>query len=306
LFLIALILILAGGIIWAVILNIENTKQTERPVEQPTPIKTDLILTRENYPKIDCATAMYPLALETTKAALKINNDEDAKKLVICSKTPEAYKNLINGNVDIILLFGPSEDEVQMARDKGFELEKKAIGRDAFVFVNNKANPVRTLTQEQIKQIYEGKITNWKQVGGGNSSIIAYQRPKNSGSQTLMEKFMGNRILAAPPMNQVPELMGQLIDVVADYNNAQNSIGYSVFYYASEMYKNSNISFLAVDGISPNRETIKNKTYPITEDVYAVIRSTEKRNSPARQLIQFLLTDEGQKAVEKGGYVSIK
>lgn len=263
------------------------------------------VFTKQNYPKIDSATAMYPLATEITKAVLNISNDE-AKKLVLCSKTPEAYKNLINGKVDIIFLFGPSNEEVTSAQEKGFELEKTSIGKDAFVFINNKDNPIKTLKRGQLRDIYQGKITNWKEVGGTDNEIIAYQRPKNSGSQTLMEEFMKGAILITPPTERVEQEMAGLVDVIADYKASQKSLGYSVFYYANEMYANPNINFLKVDGILPSRESIKSGKYPLTKDVYAVIKSTEPKDSPVRKLIDFVLTDKGQVAVEKGGYVRIK
>lgn len=64
------------------------------------------------------------------------------------------------------------------------------IGRDGFVFVENKENKVDNLTIEQIQNIYTGKIRNWSEVGGEDAEIIAYQREKNSGSQNLMEKMV--------------------------------------------------------------------------------------------------------------------
>jgi len=261
--------------------------------------------TKENYPKVDCATAMYPLATEITKSLLNVDETE-AKNIARCSKTNQAYKNLIEGEVDIVFLFGPSKEVLELAESNGVELEQVTIGRDAFVFINNKANPVDTLSQRQIKDIYSGKSTNWKQVGGNDSEILAYQRPITSGSQTLMRKFMADTPIKQAIENEIEQEMGGLITAVADYENSKSSIGYSVFYYANEMIANPDVKFIKVDGVEPTRETITANQYPITEDVYAVIRKDEPQDSPARKMIEYLLTAEGQDTVEKGGYVKIK
>ena len=248
---------------------------------------------------------MYPLATEITKALLNVD-DAEAKNIARCSKTNKAYKNLIDGEVDIIFLSAPSQEVLDLAEEKGVEFEYTPIGRDAFVFINNKLNPVDTLSQTQIKDIYSGKTTNWKQVGGNDSEILAYQRPITSGSQTLMRKFMGDTPIKQAIEREVEAEMGGLIEAVADYNNSKSSIGYSVFYYANEMIANPDVKFIKVDGVEPTKETITSNQYPITKDVLAVIRKDEPQDSPARKMIEYLLTAEGQDTVEKGGYVKIK
>ena len=260
--------------------------------------------TKENYPRVDCATAMKPLAAEITKSLLDVD-DKEADNIIRCSKTNQAYKNLIEGKVDIVFLFGPSKEVLELAKSEGVELEQTTIGRDAFVFINNKENKVDTLSSNQLKDIYSGKITNWSKVGGANNEIAAYQRPITSGSQTLMRKFMGDTTIMEPINNEVAT-MEDLITAVAAYENSANSIGYSVFYYANEMIANPNVKFIKVDGVEPSRESISSNKYPITEDVFVVIRKDEPQDSPARKMIEYLLTVEGQDTVEKGGYVKIK
>lgn len=267
--------------------------------------KFDYQFTKENYPRVDCATAMYPLATEITKDLLDVD-DAEAKNIARCSKTNKAYKNLIDKEVDIIFLSAPSQEVLDLAQEKGVEFEYIPIGRDAFVFINNKNNKVDTLSQTQLRDIYSGKFTNWSQVGGANNEIAAYQRPITSGSQTLMRKFMGDVKLKEPVENEVQPEMGDLITAVANYDNSENSIGYSVYYYANEMIANPDVKFIKVDGVEPTKETITSNQYPITKDVLAVIRKDEPQDSPARKMIEYLLTAEGQDTVEKGGYVKIK
>ena len=100
------------------------------------------------------------------------------------------YKKLEDGEVDIIFCAEPSKKQLEYAKSKNIELELIPIGREAFVFIVNSNNPINNLTIDQIKNIYTGIITNWKQVGGENKPVIALQRAEGSGSQTAMLSFM--------------------------------------------------------------------------------------------------------------------
>ena len=183
------------------------------------------------------------------------------------------------------------------------------IGRDGFVFVVNKENPVNSLTIEQIQNIYTGKITNWSEVGGEDTDIVAYQREPNSGSQNLMEKMVMKdlKMMTAPKDLEIDEMAG-LIDSIAskEYSNSKQALGYSIYLYAKEQYVRDNIKFLSINDVYPTDETIANGTYPLSKVVYAIYRKDEPEDSNVRKLVNWLLTDEGQNVVEAGGYTKIK
>ena len=92
-----------------------------------------------------------------------------------------------------------------------------------------------SLTVQQVKDIYSGAITNWKDVGGEDEPIIAYQRNSGSGSQSMMERFMGDVPLADAPSNWVASGMGGLVSAVAAYDNRHGAIGYSFRYYVTDL-----------------------------------------------------------------------
>ena len=97
------------------------------------------------------------------------------------SKTHQSYINLINQSSDIILVASlPSEEELNMAEEKGVKLVATPIAKDAFIFLNHEENPITNLSSDQIKDIYSGRITNWKDVGGDDLAISAYTRNANS------------------------------------------------------------------------------------------------------------------------------
>ena len=93
---------------------------------------------------------------------------------------------MIDGYVDIILTHRTiSPVEIVHADNVGVQLIETPIALDAFVFVVNKNNPVKSLTVNQIQKIYTKEITNWSEVGGNNVEILAYTRPRNSGSEEV-------------------------------------------------------------------------------------------------------------------------
>ena len=226
---------------------------------------------------------------------------------VTSSKTDGAYKNLISGNADLILVVDPSEDEIKLAQDAGVELTSYKVANEGFVFFTNTQNKVDNLTLEQIQKIYTGEIKNWSEVGGDNQEIIAYQRPENSGSQTgMLDLVMKGLKLMTAPMENIAASMSDIIDLVSNYQSNPGAIGYSYYYYASSMYGNDELKLLSVNGVKPSNETIKNETYPIKTAYYIVIRKSDENNENIKKLVDAMLSERGQKLVEEAGYVAIK
>ena len=262
---------------------------------------TEAIFTLENYPRIDGSTATLPLA-EAFKADFTGTNLEEVE--VNHSKTHNAYVNLINGDTDLILVTYPSEDEQKLAKESGVELEIVPIVKEAFVFLVNKDNPVEDLTLEQIQEIYTGEIKNWKEVGGENSKIIAYQRPENSGSQSgMLSLVMQGKEMMEPITENVISGMTEIIDVISDYDNSKEAIGYSYYYYATTMYTSDTIKLLGVNGVKPTYDNIKNGLYNIQTAYYAVIRKDEPQDSDVRKLVNAMISERGQNVAKEAGYV---
>ena len=186
------------------------------------------------------------------------------------------------------------------------KLEQKAIGRDALVFIVNEENPVQSLTQQQLRDIYAGRITSWKDVGGADSPIVAFQRGVDSGSQTLFKKLLidkGDGQLMAAPTELAPADMGGLVDSIAEYNNSANAIGFSVYYYIDQMYSKPGLRLLAVDGVTPGNDTIADESYPLCNEFYAVVHADAAPDSPQRKVSDWLDTDAGGTQVHREGGV---
>ncbi|WP_391204751.1 PstS family phosphate ABC transporter substrate-binding protein [Psychrobacillus sp. L4] len=257
----------------------------------------------DNLPKMDGATALYPLYASFVQATYPKKDYSPYDSDVMVNTTPDAYSNLFNGKVDMIFVASPSEAQKKTAEQKGLELKMTPIGREAFVFFVNQKNPIDGLTIEQIQAIYAGKVTNWKDVGGKNNTIRAFQRPADSGSQTALEHLMGTIPIKEAPSEDIATGMGGIINEVSKYKNYKNAIGYTFRFYSTEMVKNNQIKLLEIDDVAPTQETILSGAYPITSEFYIVTAGTENPN--VEKLIEWILSPQGQGLVEKTGYVPI-
>ena len=278
-----------------------TTKQQSHQIDVPK--KVSLQLSLDEYPRMDGSTANLPMMAEIMSRVCDITLEE-AEELTSCTKTSNAWSNIANGNADILLVYEAAEDTKAYLDIVGTELEITPLGRDALVFINNEQNSVNNLTQQQLIDIYTGNVTNWNEVGGEDLEIIPYQRVATSGSQSLFMKLLMKDIVPMDaPMELRPAEMGMLIDELARYNNEGNALGYSVFYYASYMYQQPGLKMIAVDGVQPSDETIADGSYPLLNEYYLVIRADEPEDSPARQLRNWILTDEGRAAIIEAGYI---
>ena len=282
----------------------DNPQQTGNQGNEAA--KASLQLSLEEYPRMDGSTANLPMMAEIMSQVCDITLEE-AEELTSCTKTSNAWSNIANGNVDILLVYEAAEDTKAYLETVGTELEITPVGRDALVFINNEQNPVKNLTQQQLIDIYTGAITNWSEVGGKELDIIPYQRVATSGSQSLFMKLLMQDVEPMDaPMELRPAEMGMLIDELARYNNEGNALGYSVFYYASYMYQQPGLQMIAVDGVEPSDETIADGSYPLLNEYYLVIRADAAEDSPERLLRDWILSDEGRAAIIKAGYIPLQ
>jgi phosphate transport system substrate-binding protein len=309
----------------------------------------------DNLPRMDGATALYPVyaafaqalypegqysphieytipaespegsiaSADTIPSALSYPTASDLGAFevvspVLCSRTSEAFQRLLNGDADIIFLMDISAAQRERAGELGIELEFTPIGREAFVFLVNSRNRISELSQDEIRGIYSGEITNWKQCGDGKISgrIDPYQRPEGSGSQTALESIMGNTPIMTPETEKVQGMMGGLYQSVASYRNYRNALGYSFRYYVLTMLGDdelNQVKLLAIDGIQPTQETIADGSYPFADSFYAITVSNREyvseeelaRAHNTGLLIEWILTKQGQEIIEKTGYVPV-
>lgn len=142
------------------------------------------IIEKQNeMPILDGAEAAYPVYAAFANASyMEIGNKNNlptGEEIVSFTNTIYAFERLVSGEVDIFFGAQPSASQQSLAMSKGKELVLTPIGKEAFVFFVNEKNPVENLSSKDIKGIYSGKITGWKEVGGETNEILAFQRPAN-------------------------------------------------------------------------------------------------------------------------------
>ena len=287
----------------------------------------------ENFPRLDGATALYPIYSAFTQAVYDYENFSQDD--VLCTNTRSAYEKIITGETDIIFVATASEQQLAAAESVGADLHFTPIGREAFVFLVGKDNPVDSITQQQIRNIYSGKTAYWNTLGwheGGR--IIAFQRPEGSGSQTGLQFFMADKSVSTSPIDsiirdiaqflglsktnnvgipiQVPQplpdsdLIGTnslMNQVSVEWDGVQPALGYSYRYFATTMYSNPDAKLLAINGTPPTFENIRNGSYPFAADFYAVTNGKPQGNT--KLLIDWILSPQGQTLIERTGYAPL-
>lgn len=280
--------------------------EVSTPTPAPTPAPSQFRFTRENFPRLDGSTATVPLG-QAVAAVLLGESREEVSGLISFNKTSRAYYNLVDGEADLLIVAEGGEDSYRYRDDHGQTWRMEPIAAETLVFFVNEDNPVDGLTLEQVRKIYSGEITNWKEVGGSDAPIQAYQRPKGGGSQAIMDKEVMGDLPMMEPANAdyvVGDMLG-IIEAVRGWDDRPDAMGYTVYYYADDMGMADGLKLLSIDGVTPNDDTIRSGEYPIRTYYYAVMNADTPADSPTAILFDWLLSQEGQNLVAHEGYVSI-
>ena len=277
-------------------------------------------LTIQNYPKVDGSTSAAPLNMIIACRLLGLEykwvqnpyfhdwsvqpQRSELSDIIKSSQTHHSIINLIDNNTDLVLSARiMSQDEENYAAAAGVSLVQTPIALDAFIFIINPRNfEVSSLTIQQIQQIYTGRITNWRTLGGNDAVINPYIRNANSGSQELMESLVMKDIpiIELPESQDILFTMSGAVDAVS---NDEDGICYTLYYYKYQILRGSYTKTIAINGIHPDIDTISNNTYPLVSPVYALIRTDLDKSSMAYKVYEWLQTEEGKQVISESGYV---
>ena len=219
------------------------------------------------------------------------------------SQTHGAFMNLIDGNADIILTHRTiSPDEKVHADSVEVTLIETPIALDAFIFVVNKNNPVKSLTVNQVQKIYTGEITNWSQVGGNNASIIVFTRPRNSGSEEVLRELVMDGL---EPADFPESAIGGMSQVFGEILNNVDGICYTFNNYKDLQARvpDSEVPKIAINEIFPDKNTVKNRSYPFISKVHVAIRSDLDHNTMAYKLYEWLQSESAKSTITECGFI---
>lgn len=195
-------------------------------------------------------------------------------------------KAVADGTADM----GMSSRELS-EEEKGLGLTETVIAHDAIAVVVNTTNEVTNLTKEQIKDIYEGKITNWSQVGGKDENISVVTREAGSGTRGAFEELLGllttDKASTIIDRALVSEGTGSIMATVA---SKENAIG-----YISLGYRNETVKLVEVDGVMPSAETVLANEYMISRPL--LLLTSNNTSDEAKALLDYIVGAEGQSVI---------
>lgn len=270
--------------------------------------KEEVVLTKNELPRLDASVLTQPLMTSIVK---DFTCSEDISNSILnYTDTDNAMKKLLNGEVDAVITTYPSDEVLSLAEAREIDLDIIPIAKEGFAFFTNRLNPVDSIKISDVQKIYIGEINNWNQVGGNNIDILAFQRPDNSISQTEMKRtVMKDLKMSSAPKSVFTDLVyGEVNDLIANYNNPENGIGYSYYTEAKLLYdfedtSDSSIKFLKINEIELTEETIKDGSYPFITNFYFI----KDKNNESEHLQIFsdaLLSDRGKNAIKEAGYIN--
>ncbi|MBR4188465.1 MAG: substrate-binding domain-containing protein [Kiritimatiellae bacterium] len=266
---------------------------------------------RDGGPALRAAHALYPVAAAAVQALGSPEGYTGSNEWRRLSHggSDDLFERLYRDDpwgglrCDAVFGLAPSPEQEGKAAERGVAFVRTAVARDAFVFFVNAANPATNLTSGQIRDIYSGRATAWRDLGiDFGAPLVAYQRNRNSGSQTMLERIMGDVPPAAAPKERRSDGMGGIFSAVADYRNQPGAIGFSFRYYATELVAAGETRLLSIDGVAPTPDNIRSGRYPFIADAYLV--TAGERSPDTRRLAEFLVSPEGRALVEAVGYVA--
>ena len=205
---------------------------------------------------------------------------------------------LINGTVDLAQSSRPMKDKekAQAEQNRGAKLNETAVALDALAVFVHTSNPVRELSIAQIADIYTGKATNWKQVGGGDAPIVIYGRENSSGTYEYFREHVLNKADFAP---RVQTLSGTAA-VINAVGRDVNGIGYGGIAYASNVKAIGVKKDAATPGVEPKEENVANGSYPVARELY--FYWLDNARPELASFVNWATSPEGQAVVANVGY----
>lgn len=207
----------------------------------------------------------------------------------------EGIKALIDNSADIANSSREIKDkEVSLAKSKGVNPKTHIVAIDAIVPIVHPKNKVSNLTIDQLSQIYQGKITNWKEVGGDNLQIVVISRDSSSGTFESWGELVLHKAKVTPRA-QLQASNGAIVQAISKNRYAIGYIGFG--------YLNKSVKGLTVNGIPATMQTAIAKQYPVARPLYMYTNGEPKGETAG--YIQFVLSPAGQKLVAKEGFIPL-
>ena len=242
--------------------------------------------------KVDGSTTVLPIMQKIVEAYMKAH--PDVKITVSGGGSGNGIKALIDGATDVAMASRAMQPkELDLAKTKNIAPKQIVCAIDAIVPVVNPANKLAEITTDQLKDLYMGKITSWKDLGG-EGPVVVISRDTSSGTYESWEELVMKKERVFPGA-LMQASSGAVVQAVSKNKNALGYVGIG--------YLDASTKGLKVDGIEPTAENAKSKKFPISRDLYLYTNGAPA--GAVKGLVDFLLSADGQKLVKEAGFVPL-
>ena len=239
------------------------------------------------------STTVLPIAQGTLEAFMK--KHPEVQISLSGGGSGEGIKALIDKTTDIATSSREiKKEEVELAKTKNINPVANVVANDAIVPVVHPKNKVKNLSIDQLSQIYQGKITNWKEVGGDDLKIVVISRDSSSGTFESWDHFVMKKVKVAPQAQMLAS-NGAIVTAIAKNRYAIGYLGIG--------YVNKSVKPLQVNGITASIATALSKEYPMSRELY--MYTDGDATGDVAKYIAFVKSAEGQKIVVKEGFVPL-
>lgn len=244
---------------------------------------------------IDGSTTVGPIAKAFAEYYMSLNKDVNIT--VSESGSGNGAKSLINNTCQIADMSRFMKDkEFKAAVAKGIMPVAHVVALDGLPILVHPSNPVKNLTVEQVRDIYMGKITNWKDVGGPNIKIVTISRDTNSGTYETFNKLVMKKQKIASGC----EYVGSNGAVRGRVQSTPAAIG-----YAGLGFVDRSVKALQVNGVYPSRKTVSSGKYPVARPLFMFTNGYPKMGSHVYRFVTMHLGKKGQEIIKRIGFVPV-
>ena len=239
------------------------------------------------------STTVLPIAQAALEAYMKKNPGVQIS--LSGGGSGEGIKALIDKTTDIATSSREiKKEEITLAETKGVKPVTHVVAYDAIIPVVHPKNKVTNLSIDQLSQIYQGKITNWKEVGGEDLKIVVISRDSSSGTFESWDHFIMKKAKVTPQAQMLAS-NGAIVTAVSKNRYAIGYLGMG--------YVNKSLKPLPVDGVKASIETALSKKYPLSRELY--MYTDGEPTGEVAKFIAFVKSADGQKIVAKEGFVPL-
>jgi len=244
---------------------------------------------------VDGSTTVGPIA--KAFAEYYMGKHPEVNITVSESGSGNGAKSLINAACDVATMSRPMKNsEKKAAQDAGVLAVENIVAMDGLSLIVHPSNPVANLTIAQIRDIYSGKIKNWKELGGPDMPIVVISRDTNSGTYESFQTL----VLNGEKIGEKAEYVGSSGAIRQRVMSTEAAVGYVGLAFTE------GVKALTVNGVAASAETVTSKKYPVSRALFMYTNGRPKSGTPLYDFVNLSGTPEGKKIIDDTGFVSLK